>query len=182
MALYQDPGGLDGENFVANFSFPQNGDIEQPLPIVDNILPQVPSTDHRAANDFLNTIAGLIADLPKFQDTLAMMHSLLSVDRSSRAKCRFSERFPSPEIIRTKLAELQEQLAKMTEAAVSSGVAALSADAENVGNTLWMNLGGLGHGGEDQINVNRTFQKMEGMKKSANAVVSVLKRPATRDT
>ena len=69
----------------------------------------------------------------------------------------------------------------MTEAAVSSGVAALSADTENVGNTLWMNLGGLGHRGEDQINVNRTFQKMEGMKKSANAVVSVLKR-TTRDT
>jgi hypothetical protein len=37
-------------------------------------------------------------------------------------------------------------------------------------------LGGIGPGGEDQINVNRTFQKMEGMKRSANAVVSVLKR------
>jgi hypothetical protein len=64
---------------------------------------------------------------------------------------------------------------------VSSGVAALSTDTDNVGNTLWMNLGGLGHGGEDQINVNRTFQKTEGMKKSANAVVSVLKKPPARD-
>jgi hypothetical protein len=41
-----------------------------------------------------------------------------------------------------------------------------------------MNLEAMG--GEDQLNINRTFQKMEGMKKSANAVVSVLKR--TRDS
>ena len=71
----------------------------------------------------------------------------------------------------------------MTELAVASGVAALNSDTDNVaGNTLWMNLGGLGHGGEDQISVNRTFQKMEGMKKSANAVVSVLKKPNVRDS
>jgi hypothetical protein len=42
-----------------------------------------------------------------------------------------------------------------------------------------MNLEAMG--GEDQLNINRTFQKMEGMKKSANAVVSVLKR-TTRDS
>ena len=96
--------------------------------------------------------------------------------------CRVSERFPSPAITRTRITELQEQLTKMTDLAVSSGIAALSSDTDNVGNTLWMNLGGLGHGGEEQINVNRTFQKLEGMKKSANAVVSVLKSPAVRDT
>ena len=64
----------------------------------------------------------------------------------------------------------------MIELAMSSGIAALNSDTDSVGPTLWMNLGGLGHGGDDHINVNRTFQKMEGMKKSANAVVSVLKR------
>ena len=70
----------------------------------------------------------------------------------------------------------------MTELAVASGVAALTSDADNVGgNTLWMNLGGLGQSAEDQVNVNRTFQKMEGMKKSANAVVSVLKKPNVRE-
>jgi hypothetical protein len=94
-----------------------------------------------------------------------------------------SERFPSPEITRARITELQEHMAKMTELAVSSGIAALNSETDTVGGpTLWVNLGGLGHGGEDQINVNRTFQKMEGMKKSANAVVSVLKRPAVRDT
>ena len=69
----------------------------------------------------------------------------------------------------------------MTELAVSSGIAALSSDTDNINNTLWMNLDGIGHGGEGQIKVNRTFQKTEGMKKSANAVVSVLKRSAPRD-
>ena len=70
----------------------------------------------------------------------------------------------------------------MTELAVTSGVAALNSDTDNAGgNTLWMNLGGLGHGGDDHINVNRTFQKMEAMKKSANAVVSVLKKPNVRE-
>ena len=87
-----------------------------------------------------------------------------------------SERFPSPEVTRARIFELQLHMAKMTELAVSSGIAALNSENDSVGPTLWMNLGGLGHGGEDQINVNRTFQKMEGMKKSANAVVSVLKR------
>lgn len=95
---------------------------------------------------------------------------------------RSSERFPSPEITRARIAELQEHMAKMTDLAVSSGIAALNSEPDTVGPTLWMNLGGLGHGGDDQINVNRTFQKMEGMKRSANAVVSVLKRPAVRDT
>ena len=69
----------------------------------------------------------------------------------------------------------------MTERAVSSGIAALSSDTNNMENTLWMGMGGMGQGGDNQINdqikVNRTFQRMEGMKKSANAVVSVLKRP-----
>jgi hypothetical protein len=87
-----------------------------------------------------------------------------------------SERFPSPEVTRTRISELQLHMAKMTELAVLSGIAALNSENDSVGPTLWMNLGGLGHGGEDQINVNRTFQKLEGMKKSANAVVSVLKR------
>ena len=69
----------------------------------------------------------------------------------------------------------------MTELAVSSGIAALNSETDSVAPALWMNLGGLVHGGEDHINLNRTFQKLEGMKKSANAVVSVLKRPG-RDT
>ena len=70
----------------------------------------------------------------------------------------------------------------MTELAVSSGIAALNFETDSVTPTLWMNLGGLGNGGEDHTNVNRTFHKLEGMKKSANAVVSVLKRPAVRET
>lgn len=76
------------------------------------------------------------------------------------------------------IAELQTHLSRMTELAVSSGVAALSAEVDNLNNTLWMSMG---HEGDDQLRVNRTFQKMEGMKKSANAVISVLKRPAMRD-
>ena len=95
---------------------------------------------------------------------------------------RSSERFPSPEIAQLRITELQNDLSKMTALAVSSGIAALNSDTDNVGNTLWMNWDGIGSGGEDQIKVNRTFQKMEGMKKSAHAVVSVLKRPAVRDT
>ena len=63
----------------------------------------------------------------------------------------------------------------MKEFAVSTGIAALSTDNENVANQLWMNMDQIGQGGDDQLSVNRTFQKMEGMKKSANAVVSVLK-------
>jgi hypothetical protein len=76
------------------------------------------------------------------------------------------------------IAELLAHLSKMTDLAVSSGVAALSAEVDNLNNTLWMTMA---HDGDDQAKVNRTFQKMEGMKKSANAVVSVLKRPAIRD-
>jgi hypothetical protein len=76
------------------------------------------------------------------------------------------------------IADLQIHLSKMTELAVSSGVAALSAAVDNLNPTLWMTMA---QDGEDQVKVNRTFQKMEGMKKSANAVVSVLKRPAIRD-
>jgi hypothetical protein len=76
------------------------------------------------------------------------------------------------------IADLQIHLSRMTELAVSSGVAALSAEVDNLNTTLWMTIA---PDGEDQIKVNRTFQKMEGMKKSANAVVSVLKRPAIRD-
>ena len=64
---------------------------------------------------------------------------------------------------------------------MSSGIAALNSETDSVAPTLWVSLGGLGNGGEDHMNVNRTFHKLEGMKKSANAVVSVLKRPATRD-
>jgi len=79
------------------------------------------------------------------------------------------------------LTDLQDQLKKMTELAISSGIAALSSNTENANSTLWMNIEGIGHGGEDQNNVNKTFQKMEGMKKSANAVVSVLKKPLAKD-
>ena len=76
-----------------------------------------------------------------------------------------------------RLVELHDLMVKITELAVSSGVAALNSETDaNVGPALWVNLGGIGHSGEDQNNVNRTFQKMEGIKNSANAVVSVLKR------
>jgi hypothetical protein len=78
MALYQEANGLEHENF-ANFSFPPGGDdINQPLPIVDNILPQVPPTDHRAATDLFNTITALMEDLQKFQENLFTVHNLLS--------------------------------------------------------------------------------------------------------
>lgn len=91
---------------------------------------------------------------------------------------RSSDQFPSPDVVRLKLVELQELMGKITDLAVSSGVAALNSETDaNVGPALWVNLSGLAHGGEDQMNVNRTFQKSEGVKKSANAVVSVLKRP-----
>ena len=77
MALYQDTNGLDAENF-ASFSFPQAND-DTSLPIVDNILPQVPPSDYRAATDFYNTISSLIEDLQKFQEDLSVIHNLLSV-------------------------------------------------------------------------------------------------------
>jgi hypothetical protein len=70
MALYQESNGLDHENF-ANFSFPQGTD--------DNILPQVPPTDHRAATDMFNAITSLIEDLQKFQENLSVVHNLLFV-------------------------------------------------------------------------------------------------------
>ena len=96
---------------------------------------------------------------------------------------RSSERFPSPEITRPRVVELQEQFNKIMESATSSGIAAMASDTSTINTTLFMNLDGLGQGGgEDQMKINRTFQKTEGMKKSANAVVSVLKRPAIRET
>jgi hypothetical protein len=82
-------------------------------------------------------------------------------------------------VARRRISELQVLIGKITELAISSGVAALNAEADaSVGPTLWVNLVGISPGGEDHINVNRTFQKVEGMKRSANAVVSVLKRPS----
>jgi hypothetical protein len=77
MALYQDTNSLDAENF-ASFSFPQASD-DPSLPIVDNILSQVPPGDYQAATDFYNTISALIEDLQKFQEDLSMIHNLLSV-------------------------------------------------------------------------------------------------------
>jgi hypothetical protein len=75
--MYQDTNSLDTEQF-ANFSFPQTND-DQSLPIVDNILPQVPPNDHRAATDFYDTISTLIEDLQKFQEGLLAVHNLMSV-------------------------------------------------------------------------------------------------------
>ena len=77
MALYQDTNGLDAESF-ASFSFPQAND-DSSLPIVDNILPQVPPSDHRAATEFYTTISTLIEDLQKFQEDLSIIHNLLFV-------------------------------------------------------------------------------------------------------
>jgi hypothetical protein len=78
MALYQEPSALDAEGF-GNFSFSQQSDdINHALPIVDNILPQVPPNDHRAATEFLNALTALMDDLQKYQEGLAMVHNLLS--------------------------------------------------------------------------------------------------------
>jgi hypothetical protein len=80
MSMYQEDPGMDNssENF-ASFTFPQpNEDINQPLPIVDAALLQAPATDHRAANDFLNTATRLIDDLQKFQENVSVIHNLLS--------------------------------------------------------------------------------------------------------
>ena len=93
-----------------------------------------------------------------------------------------SNQFPSPKVTRARLAELTDHLTKMKEYAVSSGIAALTPYSENADNKLWMNLEEIEHNEDDQTNVNRTFQKLEGMKKSANAVVSVLKRPTLRES
>jgi len=182
--MYQDTPTLETDSF-ANFSFPQQTDgINQQIPIVDTILPQVPPSDQRAATDFFNAVSTLTDQLQKFQDDIVALHNLLYPSSSIRSRSfpviddRSSDRFPSPEVVRLRLVELHELMGKITELAVSSGVAALNSETDaNVGPALWVNLGGLGHGGDDQINVNRTFQKMEGMKKSANAVISVLRRP-----
>ena len=72
--MYQDANGLDNENF-ANFSFGQAND-DQSLPI-ENILAQVPATDHRAATDLYNTITTLVHDISKFQEDLTVIHNLL---------------------------------------------------------------------------------------------------------
>ena len=74
MALYQDTNGLDTESF-ASFSFPQANDGSS----LDNILPQVPPSDHRAATDFYTVISTLIEDLQKFQEDLSIIHNLLFV-------------------------------------------------------------------------------------------------------
>jgi hypothetical protein len=59
----------------------------------------------------------------------------------------------------------------------------MSSDASSINTTLFMNLEAIGqNGGEDQNRINRTFQKIEGMKKSAHAVVSVLKKPTVRES
>ena len=79
MALYQDTSSLDTENF-ANFSFPQSNDnINSQLPIVDDILPQAPPSDHRAATDFYTAITNLLEGLQKFQENLSLVHNLLFV-------------------------------------------------------------------------------------------------------
>lgn len=75
--MYQDTTALETENF-ANFSFPQpNDDINQQLPIIDAILPQVPPSDQRAATDFLNAVSTLNDQLQKFQDDIVALHNLL---------------------------------------------------------------------------------------------------------
>ena len=76
--MYQETNGIDTENF-ANFSFPQtNDDGDASIPIVDNLLQQqTPPSDLRAANDFINALASMTADLQKFQESLALVHYLL---------------------------------------------------------------------------------------------------------
>jgi hypothetical protein len=75
--MYQEQTSLEAENF-ANFSFPQpTDDINQPLPLVDNLLQPAPPTDLRAAQDFHQTLATIIENLHKFQDIISLIHTQL---------------------------------------------------------------------------------------------------------
>jgi hypothetical protein len=75
--MYQEPTGLEPENF-ANFSFTQTtDDINQPLPIVDTLIQPAPLSDLRAAADWLQTLPRLLDDLGELQKNLSMIHNLL---------------------------------------------------------------------------------------------------------
>jgi hypothetical protein len=91
------------------------------------------------------------------------------------AENRTSERFPPPENTFGRTKELVEQIERVIEEAVASGAAGMIADTTNVAPVVFVET----KSGGDQTKINGTFQKMEGMKKSANAVVSVLKRPSS---
>jgi hypothetical protein len=75
------------------------------LPLVDSIPPQVPPGDYRAATDFYNAISTLIEDLQKFQEDLLIIHNILM----NLPTTNLSERFPSPEVSRARISELQMQ-------------------------------------------------------------------------
>jgi len=75
--MYQEPNGLEAESF-ANFSFSQTtDDINQPLPIVENLIQPAPLTDLRAATEWLHALPRLLDDLGEFQKNLSMVHNLL---------------------------------------------------------------------------------------------------------
>src|SRR5579859_7615300 len=75
--MYQEPTALDAENF-ANFSFAQPAeDINQPLPLPENLLQPAPASDHRAATELMNTTHQLMDDLQKLMEQLTVIHNLL---------------------------------------------------------------------------------------------------------
>src|SRR5579859_4156297 len=75
--MYQEPTALDAENF-ANFSFAQPAeDINQPLPLPDNLLQPAPPSDHRAATELMNHTHRLMDDLQKLMEQLTVIHNLL---------------------------------------------------------------------------------------------------------
>jgi hypothetical protein len=75
--MYQEPNTLDADNF-ANFTFAQpTEDINQPLPLPDNLLQPAPPSDHRAATDLMNTTHQLMGDLQKLMEQLTVIHNLL---------------------------------------------------------------------------------------------------------
>jgi len=79
MALYTDPNALDNEQFT-NFSFPHTAnDLNQSLPIVDNIISQpAPRSDHAAASEFTTSMTTMADAITKFQADLSVLHALLS--------------------------------------------------------------------------------------------------------
>jgi hypothetical protein len=75
--MYQEPTALDADNF-ANFSFAQpTEDINQPLPLPENLLQPAPPSDHRAATDLMHNTHRLMDDLQKLMEQLTVIHNLL---------------------------------------------------------------------------------------------------------
>jgi len=75
--MYQEPNTLDADNF-ANFTFAQPaGDIDQTLPLPENLLQPPPPNDLRAATGLMNATHQLMDDLQKLMEQLTVVHNLL---------------------------------------------------------------------------------------------------------